>query len=303
MRNTIKYIVSAILIFGIYSSCTNEDLKPYPRMEDNYGAVTLVEMNPDKTYYNAINDIAAEEVEFTLDVNDFGVTDVNSIDVELVFTQKDVLVDLEGNPADSVWATVLLETVTSLPATLNYNGQEIANAIGIDIDDLKVGDNFLLTFPINTADNRRLTVALSSSLCNEPLQPSFGGCSVQWGISCPSAIPTGTWEVYIVASDVTYEVEINASTSAGAYTMPNFNLDYQPGFYLTFDELPISGGFTDVCNTLYLNKVGDHDVQWTSVGVYDPVNQTITFDEISDPAYGQGPWDNSGQSYVLKYVD
>lgn len=298
-----NFRIKHILIFALvlaYFSCRDESTLPYPDINEYAGAVTNLETNPDKSFFNALNDIAAEEIEFSIDVNGFNLTEINSVDMELVFTQLGVLLDLEGNPRDSVWAPVLVSNITTFPSTVNITGQEVADLIGISVDDLAVGDSFRLTFPINTADGRRLTVALNSDLCNEPVQPSFGGCSFQWGISCPSDIPAGTWNVYIVASDVTYGVEIVAD-GAGVYSMPNFNLDYQPGFYDTFDNLPISGGFTDVCNTIYLNKVGTYGVQWTGLGVYDPDNQTITFDEISDPGYGQGPWDNSSTKYILTF--
>lgn len=283
-----------------YFSCRDESTLPYPDINDYAGAVTNVETNPDKNFFNALNDLAAEEVEFSIDVNGFNLTEVNSVDIELVFTQLGILLDLEGNPRDSVWTPVLFSTINTFPSTINITGQQVADILGLDINDFAVGDNFQVTFPINTADGRRLTVALNSDLCNEPVQPSFGGCSYQWGISCPSEIPEGIWDVYVVASDVTYGVEIVAD-GGGAYSIPNFNLDYQPGFYNTFDELPITGGFSDVCNTIYLNKSGTYGVQWTGLGIYDPVNQTITFDEISDPYYGQGPWDNTGTNYILTY--
>ena len=297
--NKIRYILIVSLVL-MYFSCRDESTLPYPNINEHVGAVTNIEGNPDKNFFNALNDLAAEEVEFTIDVNGFNITEVSSVDLELVFTQLGVLLDLEGNPRDSVWAPVLITTINTFPSTVNITGQQVADILGIDVDDFAVGDSFQLTFPINTADGRRLTVALNSDLCNEPVQPSFGGCSFLWGISCPSEIPAGTWDVYVVASDVTYGVEITAD-GAGFYSIANFNLDYQPPFYDTFNNLPISGGFTDVCNTIYLNKVGTYGVQWTGVGTYDPANQTITFAEISDPGYGQGPWDNSGSGYVLTY--
>ncbi len=296
---SLKHILLIVLMLG-YFACRDESTLPYPDINEHVGAVTNLETNPDKSFFNALNDLSGEEVEFTIDVNGFNITQVSSVDIELVFTQFGILEDLEGNPRDSIWAPILYTTVSSFPNTVNITGQQVADILGLDPDDFAVGDSFILTFPINTSDGRRLTVALNSDLCNEPVQPSFGGCSFQWGVSCPSDIPEGIWEVYIVSSDVTYDVEI-IDDGAGFYSIPNFNLDFQPPFYDTFDGLPISGGFTDVCNTIFLNKVGDYGVQWTGTGIYDPINQTITFDEISDPGYGQGPWDNSGTGYVLTY--
>lgn len=186
MKKT-KIILIATLVMT-YFSCRDESTLPYPDINQYTGAVTNVETNPDKSFFNALNDIATEEVEFALDVNGFNLTEVNSVDLILVYTQLGVLLDLEGNPRDSVWAPVLVSNLTTFPSTVTVTGQQAADALGVSVDDFEVGDSFQLTFPINTGDGRRLTVALNSDLCNEPVQPSFGGCSYIWNIACPSDI-------------------------------------------------------------------------------------------------------------------
>lgn len=184
-RNSIKYILIIAFVL-VYVSCRDESTLPYPDINQHVGAVTNLETNPDKSFFNALNDIATEEVEFTITVNDFNITDVSSVDLELQFTQMGVLLDLEGNPRDSIWTPVLVANIVSFPSTVTVTGQQVADALGISVDDFAVGDSFQLTFPINTADGRRLIVALNSDLCNEPVQPSFGGCSYVWNIACPS---------------------------------------------------------------------------------------------------------------------
>ena len=165
----IKYIF-AITLFLAYFSCRDESTLPYPDINEHVGAVTNVETNPDKSFFNALNDLAAEEIEFSLDVNGFNITTVSSVDLELVFTQLGVLLDLEGKPRDSVWAPVLVSSIASFPSTVTVTGQHVADALGVSVDDFEVGDSFQLTFPIHTADCRRLTVSLKSDLCNDPVK-------------------------------------------------------------------------------------------------------------------------------------
>ncbi|MFC2125036.1 hypothetical protein ACFLU5_09515 [Bacteroidota bacterium] len=180
------YIILALLIM-VSISCRDDDLVPYPAIEDHIGAITLVTPNPDKLLFNPLNNLATEEIEFVLDVDGFGVTTVSSVDVILIFTENDALVDVEGNPIDSVYAPIVVINITQFPSTVTLTGQEAADLIGMDVSDFEVGDSFQLTFPMNTNDGRTLTVALASDLCNEPAQPSFGGCHFSWGVFCPIA--------------------------------------------------------------------------------------------------------------------
>ena len=200
------YIILAFLMM-VSISCRDEDLTPYPKIEDHIGAITLVTTNPDKSIFNPLNNLATEEIEFELDVDGFGVTTVSSVDVILIFTENDALVDIEGNLVDSVYAPIVVTNVTQFPTTITLTGQEVADLIGMDVNDFEVGDSFQLTFPINTDDGRTLTVALSSDLCNEPAQPSFGGCAFEWGVFCP--IPDGM-----------FEGEYDISDNTGIYTGP-----------------------------------------------------------------------------------
>jgi hypothetical protein len=269
----IKYILILTLVLA-YFSCRDESTLPYPDINKYAGAVTNIETNPDKSFFNALNDLSAEEVEFSVDVNGFNLTEVNSVDLELVFTQLGVLLDLEGNPRDSVWAPVLLSTINTFPSTVNITGQQAADALGIGTDDFNVGDNFQITFPINTADGRRLTVALNSDLCNEPVQPSFGGCSYVWGIACPSDL-AGTYDYSTIVTAVGDGGDIsgcsNPVTGSGSLTEIGGGIysvsDATFGQYdcAWADSPAIGVTMTDICNTVYVGGSDQYGLIYTFV--------------------------------------
>ncbi|MFA0962693.1 hypothetical protein AB9P05_12900 [Roseivirga sp. BDSF3-8] len=295
MRHLInRYTTSLLGLALLAMGCDSEDdLGSIPDWNENIGAVTLLTPNPDESFFNALNPLGNEEVNFVLDVDGFGVTEVNSVELILTFIESNGTVDEEGNPVDSVYAPILLREVGSFPSDVTVTGQEAAGALGISVDALEVGDRFQLTFPINTADGRRLTVPLSSDLCQQPAQPGFGGCSYAWGIACPSAIPTGTY-AYVASgsstdpnvsdanpSNVTGTVELSGGN--GTYTLS----DLSAGLYDYWYCDPYAacgaqpGNFIDVCNDLSIN--GQATV-FTSCcgdalsggGSYDPDTGVIT---------------------------
>ncbi|MCK5103451.1 MAG: hypothetical protein KAR17_11580 [Cyclobacteriaceae bacterium] len=287
----IKYIF-AIALFLAYFSCRDESTLPYPDINEHVGAVTNVETNPDKSFFNALNDIAAEEVEFTVDVNGFNITQINSIDLELVFTQLGVLLDLEGNPRDSIWAPVLVANITSFPSTVTVTGQQAADALGVSVDDFEVGDSFQLTFPIHTADGRRLTVALNSDLCNEPVQPSFGGCKYVWGIACPSDL-AGTFDYSTIVTAVGAGGDIggcsNPVTGSGSLTEIGGGIyslsDASFGQYdCAWADSPATGvTMTDICNAVYIGGSDQYGIIYTFV-LLDNDGTNLTIDWSNDYA-------------------
>ncbi|MFZ1808597.1 MAG: hypothetical protein WAU36_15295 [Cyclobacteriaceae bacterium] len=190
MKNYKIYSILSALLLLIVMACSDEFVGNSPNFNDSVGAVTKVTVNPAKNFFNlSASSLAAEEIEFTVDVDGFGITTVNNVEVELVFTEKDRLYDpFREEAIDSVYAPITLQVITSFPATIIVTGQQVADALQLGVGDLELGDSFQITLPINTADGRRLTTALGSDLCNEPAQPSFGGCGVAWAISCPSDI-------------------------------------------------------------------------------------------------------------------
>jgi len=300
MKRVNRYLLTCFVFIAAVMACRDEDLDRRPDLNDHIGAVTKIAVNPARTFYNLLNPLESEYVEFTVDVDGFDVTTINSVEVEVVFTEKDRLYDpFQEIFVDSVYDPILIRTVTTFPSTVQISGEDMAEALGFaSVADFEVGDTFNATFPINTGDGRRLTVALNSELCNQPGQPSFGGCNVAWAVTCPSAIPVGAWEVFVAGTATTYTVNLTA-TGGGAYAIDNFNLDYDLAFYGGFNELPLSAAFSDVCNSIILNGTADFGVTWRGTGTYDAGTQTIMFPSITDPAYGQGPYNNGGGGYVL----
>jgi hypothetical protein len=189
---SILTVVFAWLI--LLNGCQDEDWNPAPDINDNIGAVTKISVNPSKNFFNALNPLAAEEVEFTIDVDGFDVTDVSSVDIMLTFTEKDgTYNELEDVYEDKVYDAVKVGEVTSFPSTFSLTAAAAAESLGVDVDFFKVGDGFNLTFPIHSTDGRTFTVALNSDLCQQPAQPSFGGCNVRWSIACASDLG-GTYD-------------------------------------------------------------------------------------------------------------
>ncbi len=183
----LKITFLSLCLLCLLNACDEERWGNIPNLNDHIGAITLIDVNEDKSFYDASIGLAGQEVEFMIDVDGFEVTEVTSVDIELTFTEKDATSDPEGNPADLSYDPVMIKTVSTFPSTVTISVEETVTAIktfkpAFTIDSLAVGDQFNLAFPITTADGRRLTTALNSDLCQEPVQPSFGGCSVAWAV-------------------------------------------------------------------------------------------------------------------------
>lgn len=198
--------------------------------------------------------------------------------------------DKVGVPANSITIlktfngqTIPHSEVTSFPADINIPVSEaISGFQDVTLDDLEVGDVISFSFLVNTEDGRTFR----------------SGTGVDAPVSCPSELE-GSYEVFVTASNKTYTLNITAD-GAGQYSIDNFNLDFQPDFYDTYETLPIGASFADVCNEITLNNTHDFGVAFRGVGTYDPEQDAIIFTSITDAGYGQGPWNNSGTTYVLK---
>ena len=288
MKNILLILIGIVLL----SSCRDESLDPRPDLEDNVGAVTLLDIDPDNNFFNALEaDFGSEAVIFTVDVNGFQVTEVESVDLQLVYTEKDGAIDPFLGIVDSVYAPINLGTVTEFPSQVTVTASEVADAIGKDVDSLEVGDTFVLTLPINTADGRRLTVALASDLCNQPAQPSAGGCSVEWAVACPSSLPTGTFTAVSGGTstdgcpptnpviDINYDVTIT-DEGGGVYTISDFSAgvyqDWYCGCYVYCFETSLT--FTDICNELTLTGSDAFGAAVSGTGTYDPGTGEISMD-------------------------
>jgi hypothetical protein len=294
MKRISKYLFSLLLIFVAAVACRDEDLERRPSMDDNIGAITKVTANPDRTFFNLLNPLADEFVEFDLDVDGFNVTKINSVDIELVFTEKDRVYDpFQDEYVDSVYAPVVIKSVSTFPATIQITGQEVVEALGLtSVADFEVGDEFNVTFPINTADGRRLTVALNSELCNQPGQPSFGGCNVRWVVTCPSDLG-GTFNYS--TTNITGDVSQGANPAAcgtGVSGTVTFT-DQGGGIYSISDatfgqydcawnDSPATGVFlNDVCNKLSLSGADQYGLIYT-IDVISVTPTVLTIDWEND---------------------
>lgn len=297
MKKYMKYLMLVVVLVGTSIACRDESLNPIPDMNDHVGAVTLVTRNPARSFYNLLNPIAAEYVEFTIDVDGFGLTEIESVDIELIFTENDRLYDpFQDIMVDSVYDNVLIQTITSFPATVQVSGQQLADALEFaSADDFELGDIFNLVFPINTKDGRRLTVALNSELCNQPAQPSFGGCNVTWPVTCPSSIPLGSYHAVSDATstdgcpptnplvDFEFDVELTAD-GPGNYEISDFfagvYMDWYGACYGYDFETPAT--FTDICNNLSFSFQDAFGATVQGTGTFDPGTGVITYSWVND---------------------
>ncbi len=287
MKNIINTFIIGIII--LFVSCNDDEHKgDSPDLNDNVGAVTLLNINPDKNFFNLnAPDFANEEVEFTVDIDNFGLTEVQSVDLEIEYVEKGALTNpFTGNLEDSTYAPVVVGNITSFPTTVSISATDVAAALNKSVDDFEVGDSFTLTLPIFTADGRRLTVALNSDLCNQPAQPSFGGCAVRWAVSCPSDL-AGNYTSVVLSSNIDLAnfrspQAVTISGSAGNYILSDGTADiFGPDF-------PIGLAFTEVCESISIipASVGfPTQVIFDQISTsYDPVSGVI----IMNIAYNSG---------------
>jgi hypothetical protein len=291
MKKILKYLLLIVFVSFFSIACRDESLNPIPDMNDNVGAVTLIAVNPSRTFYNLLNPLSDEFVEFTIDVDGFGITHVNSVDLELIFTEKARVYDpFQDIFVDSVYNPVLIKSVNTFPSTVQITPAEIATALNISVNDFELGDNFNVVFPINTADGRRLKTALNSELCNQPAQPSFGGCNVAWSLTCPSSIPLGFYASVSTATstdacpptnplvDFTDVVELKAR-GAGRYEVSDFfagvYINWYGACYGYTTKTPAS--FNDVCNDLNFTFQDGFGGAVEGTGEYNTNTGVITY--------------------------
>lgn len=285
-----KKVTSIIIsLFLLTQSCVedHENLGSIPTFGgENIGAITTLEAEP--AIFNLLEDLSTQSISFVVDVDGFGVTEIESVDIELIFTDARRLPnpDPTADPLDSIYDNIIVATVDEFPASFEFSAAELADIVGFGtIDSLDVGDNFNFIFPINTADGRRLTTALNSDLCTQPGQPSFGGCNYTVNVTCPSDINdevTYTAVATGFGTSTTREVTINES-SEGTYQISDLTGGLL-GFLLGDPDFEAGGSFVDVCNTITVPTFSPPGIvpisQGSSPGVYDPVTGTITFNWV-----------------------
>ncbi|MFA0960869.1 hypothetical protein AB9P05_03625 [Roseivirga sp. BDSF3-8] len=291
--------------FTTFTACQNEDEFPVPELDTvEEGIIPRVSIVEGNLGLINPNDFDNTDVEFTVDAYSDGY--VNIDEVEIYLTYNGFYITEDQNGEDSVVEFSerrLYTTIQSVPSNVSFGTAEIESLFGVDRDTLDVGESFLVDYTYITESGKRID-QWSADICNESAYN--GTCSFSVGVFCPTEIPAGNYTVTAyrnqnIADPRVYTVSITQG-SGTTFDSPNLNLDYQTPFYSTFEGLPISGGFTDVCNTVTLDQPGEFGVIWSGEGTFDPVNNTITFPQISDPGYGQGPWTNAGQGYVLTYT-
>lgn len=175
MKTKNRFIIPAIIFIAILVSCHDESKDPAPDMNDNVGAATKIAVNAARNSFRLAPGIANEFLEFTLNVDGYEITEVSEVELQFTF--------FEASPVRTV-GPLLLKKVNTFPSTVQVTSQEAATAIGggFTVANFQNGDRMRLTFPIITADGRRLTVALGSELCLQPAQPLFGSCQVLWNV-------------------------------------------------------------------------------------------------------------------------
>lgn len=251
-----KKIFLILFLITCFFACKNEDLDPRPDLNDSVGAITMVS-NQSTTAFD-LGLLSTEQIDFTIDVDGFDMTGIESVSVQLIYTDVQRLnnPDPTGAKLDSVHANIELQTLTSFPADVSFTAVELAEAVGFTTtDSLFIGDNFNFIFPITTTDGRTLTTALSSDLCLQPAQPSFGGCNVSVSIICPFVVAdaVGTWNVvsdpFGTFVDGATSFDVVAGPGANQITVVNIfnhtnpdtgNKDYD----VIFDVDPATGATT-----------------------------------------------------------
>lgn len=292
MKQIIRVSIFIVFIGGIFFSCEDESKNRIPDINELTGAVTLLKQStdPNNLFFNALNPLTSEMVEFEIDVNGFDVTEITSVDIEVVWTEKDGATDAEGKLIPLVRDAVIVKTITSFPSMVQISASDVADAYGLSgANDFEVGDAFRSTYPINTADGRRLTTAVNSDLCQQPAQPSFGGCNFDWAVACPSEIPAITYTAVSGGESTdgcppvnpvvgnAYEVTLTA-LGGGQYTMSDFSAGIYQEWYgacygYTFET---TGTLTDVCNTISLAATDAFGCAAIGAGTYDPDTGVIT---------------------------
>ena len=215
MKNFNLYrILMLTMVLAVLGACEDEDANPSPDLNDFIGAYTTVapSTDPSDGFFNALNDLETEQVAFGLNYDDFEVTDVSNVTVRLQFTEFEGLFDeFRGEFVNLTYPEIDIMTIETadLPVDLTFTGLDMLEILQqlddkfTSVDSIEVGDFFQLTFPLNLADGTQLTVALNSDLCNEPAQPSFGGCGFGWAVSCPSELIPGGSATYDLSTNVT----------------------------------------------------------------------------------------------------
>lgn len=279
--NRILYVT----ILGLLAlpACENESF-----VQDFVPEGAMVYFSPGEQDSGVINFLDLDGTNLNFEVS---MTDEQGRDLEFAPVASVDILATFTNTSTGGTHQVMLQNLTQWPQTFSYTLDEFLAQFPSEVvtrDSLELGDNFFITADFNMEDGRKLSGWSPALLDNSPA--SIYRVFVSYNVACPSEIPSGTW-VEVGDNDVaeTTLTKIGAAT----YEFSDFNVDY----YGT-DLSPIRGVFSDICNTLTLEGATEFSIAWRGRGVYDPVNQTITFEQVEDMTYNPGIF--SGP-YVFEY--
>lgn len=284
MKYKINYIALAVLGMLLTFSCEDKDKQLFDDFQQ--GSIPLFAQEDDDS--GLVNFLDPDQTMLSFNVTTEGLSPVSSVDVLVTY----------NNSETGASETITYTNVTTFPATVKITLSELLAAFDTDVvtqDTLSLGDNFIIGGAMKMVDGRYLDGGYSPSVFSK--RP----VTLTYTVSCPSSIPVGKWEIHVESSDATYTVNLTR-VGGGTYTIDNFNFDYDLNFYGGFNDLAGAATFVDICNDLTLNGVEpNYGISWRGSGVYDPGAQTLTFGEITDVEYGQGPYTNGGGDWVLTY--
>lgn len=199
MKNRLIYFLGIALVFN---SCKT---KTYDWENFGYTAVPVVKVNTAKsafptvstantTFFNLSDaNLAAEQFEYTLTWEGFGLAEVTSIDVYLGFNLAEtsppaypILISQPGGlypdrvqyplPSRVGSGDKLYQTVTTFPTTFTVTAGQMATFTGTNLAVVKLNDYFLFKFIVKLKDGRQI-VGFQENVCDET-RGEIGDCRV-----------------------------------------------------------------------------------------------------------------------------
>ena len=216
---------------------------------------------------------------------------------DLAASSVDLFVQFKrGMPIDTTYTDpILLKNVTSLPSDNVWTAEELAVAVGVDVNTLEPLDRFLITFTTNAADGEKYPSEDSYVIdvsCSSSIQGTY--TAVSSGQSTDDCCPDPAVDVESAT------ITISTTDTEGVYKISDFsgglwNHWYGPdgGNYGANDNN--EGEIKDVCNTITFQETTElFGSPISGSGTYDPDAQTITIDWTADS------WGDVGTSVFSK---
>ncbi len=193
-----------ILLFtaGILFSCSEEDKDPIPFTFNDGGWVKF-----------------QEAPNFALDVSDLNDALFASTIIDPVGNISSYQIDVIANVGGTIRDTVPFRTITSFPATFNVTPQDLATALGINVNQLSGGDSFKFLGTVTTTDGRVYdyrTPAYSNAA-------GFNG-----GLTHPTLLSAPGFRNALNFT-INFVCPFNAAASAGTYRIVRDDFDTSAG--------------------------------------------------------------------------